>query len=87
MVAAREAADPQIRQYGAAGGSDPQRFVVYASDQAHSSIEKAAIVLGVGQEGFRKIPVESEDLGQIIREVDRRGFSVEDAADQRGKAL
>jgi aromatic-L-amino-acid decarboxylase len=31
---------------------------MYATDQTHSSVEKAAIVLGIGQEGFRKIPVD-----------------------------
>jgi aromatic-L-amino-acid decarboxylase len=31
---------------------------LYTSDQAHSSIEKAAITLGIGQRGVRKIPVD-----------------------------
>ena len=31
---------------------------MYASKQAHSSVEKAAIVLGVGQDGLRKIPTD-----------------------------
>jgi aromatic-L-amino-acid decarboxylase len=33
---------------------------MYASEQAHSSVEKAGIVLGIGQDGLRKIPVDSE---------------------------
>jgi aromatic-L-amino-acid/L-tryptophan decarboxylase len=40
----------------------------YASQEAHSSVEKAGIVLGVGQEGLRKIGVDSEfrmDVAQL----------------------
>ena len=37
----------------AAGGG--QGLVLYCSDQAHSSIEKAAITLGLGRDGTRKV--------------------------------
>lgn len=33
---------------------------MYASEHAHSSVEKAGIVLGIGQEGLRKIPTDAE---------------------------
>ncbi|MCX7798684.1 MAG: pyridoxal-dependent decarboxylase [Melioribacter sp.] len=33
---------------------------LYCSEQAHSSIEKAAITLGIGLNGVKKIPVDSE---------------------------
>ena len=39
---------------------DLSRLRLYCSDQTHSSVEKAAIVLGVGQEGVRKIPSDAE---------------------------
>jgi aromatic-L-amino-acid decarboxylase len=58
LAAAREAVPGlEARRRGLVGQA---RLRIYASEQAHSSIEKAAIVLGVGQEGFRKIPVDEE---------------------------
>jgi aromatic-L-amino-acid decarboxylase len=35
-------------------------LVVYTSEQAHSSIEKGAIALGIGQDHVRKVPVDAE---------------------------
>jgi aromatic-L-amino-acid decarboxylase len=58
MAAARESAGLRIREKGTAGRSDLPKLRVYASEEAHSSIEKAAIVLGLGQEGLRKIPTD-----------------------------
>jgi aromatic-L-amino-acid decarboxylase len=55
IAAAREAADPESRTRGAAPG-----LVVYASEQAHSSIEKGAIAVGIGQDHVRKVPVDAE---------------------------
>lgn len=55
IAAAREWADPETRTRG--GSRD---LVVYTSEQAHSSIEKAAIAIGIGQQNVRKIPVDSE---------------------------
>ncbi|MEM7481343.1 MAG: pyridoxal-dependent decarboxylase [Acidobacteriota bacterium] len=56
LAAARESLDADIRRRGAAGRDDLAPLVVYTSDQAHSSIDKAAIVLGLGTEGVRRIP-------------------------------
>src|SRR5579871_748892 len=55
MAAAREAADPQSRTRGAQPG-----LVVYTSEQSHSSIEKGAIAVGIGQDYVRKVPVDAE---------------------------
>jgi len=55
IAAAREMADPDARQSGA-----PPNLTLYTSEQAHSSIEKGAIALGVGQRNVRKIPVDAE---------------------------
>lgn len=56
MAAAREFANLDIRKKGLTGRNDLRQLRMYTSDQAHSSIEKAAIVLGVGQENIVKIP-------------------------------
>jgi aromatic-L-amino-acid decarboxylase len=55
IAAAREAADPESRTRGTTPG-----LVVYTSEQAHSSIEKGAIALGIGRRNVRKIPVDAE---------------------------
>ena len=60
LAAAREAAGLDIRTRGMAGRTDLPPLRVYTSDQAHSSVEKACIALGLGQEGLRKIPTDAE---------------------------
>ncbi len=50
--------DWNIRQRGMAGRPDLPALVIYASEQAHSSIDKAAITLGIGQDNVRHIPVD-----------------------------
>jgi aromatic-L-amino-acid decarboxylase len=58
VAAAREAQeDLQIRTKGQSGAPP---LVLYTSEHAHSSVEKAAIALGIGQENMRKIEVDSE---------------------------
>ncbi len=67
LVAAREAIpDLHIRQKGMAGRSDVPRLRLYTSQDAHSSVDKAAIVLGVGQEGLRKIGTDSEFRMNVV---------------------
>ena len=56
LAAAREAAGLDIRTRGMAGRTDLPLLRTYTSDQAHSSVDKACIALGLGQEGLRKIP-------------------------------
>ncbi len=55
LIAARERIAPQTREEGM-----PRGLVAYASEYAHSSIEKGAIALGIGQRQFRKIPVDTQ---------------------------
>jgi aromatic-L-amino-acid decarboxylase len=58
LAAAREAVPGlDARRRGLVGQA---RLRMYASDQAHSSVEKAGIVLGIGQEGLRKIEVDTD---------------------------
>jgi aromatic-L-amino-acid/L-tryptophan decarboxylase len=59
LAAAREAqTDLRIRELGMAGRPDVPPLRYYASTEAHSSVEKAGIVLGTGREGLRRIPVD-----------------------------
>jgi aromatic-L-amino-acid decarboxylase len=44
-----------VRTRGLAGRPDVPPLTVYASEQAHSSIDKAAILLGLGHENVRRI--------------------------------
>jgi aromatic-L-amino-acid decarboxylase len=50
IAAARAAADPALRDEGASPG-----FVMYCSEHAHSSVEKGAMVLGLGRRNVRQI--------------------------------
>ena len=73
LAAAREAIpDLYIRQQGMSGRTEVPRMRYYASQEAHSSVGKAGIVLGVGQEGLRKIGVDSEfrmDVAELERAI------------------
>src|SRR6202008_1707520 len=57
IAAAREGVDQRIREEGMSGRPDLPLLRVYASEQAHSSIDKGIITLGLGQRSLRKIPV------------------------------
>jgi aromatic-L-amino-acid/L-tryptophan decarboxylase len=58
LAAAREAHVPGVRADGLTGRGLP-RYRVYCSEQTHSSIDKAVILLGLGQEALRKIPTDA----------------------------
>jgi aromatic-L-amino-acid decarboxylase len=60
LAAAREALGLDIRRSGLAGRAELPRLKVYASDQAHSSIEKAVITLGIGEENVTRVPTDDE---------------------------
>jgi len=57
LGAARERAVPGVRERGLAGG--PQ-LAVYCSQEAHSSVDKAAMVLGLGRQAVRRIPTDQQ---------------------------
>jgi aromatic-L-amino-acid/L-tryptophan decarboxylase len=68
IAAAREATDLDIRERGMAGRSDLPRLTLYCSEQSHSSVEKDAMTLGIGQENVRKIPTDEAfrmDVGAL----------------------
>lgn len=71
LAAAREAANLDIRQKGMTGRDLPA-LCFYASAEAHSSVEKAAIVLGIGRENFRAIPSDANfrmDLASLRQAI------------------
>jgi aromatic-L-amino-acid decarboxylase len=80
IAAAREGVEQRIREEGMSGRPDLPLLRVYVSEQAHSSIEKAVITLGLGQRGLRKIPVDSQfrmdvdALAEAINEDKRDGY-------------
>jgi aromatic-L-amino-acid decarboxylase len=81
IAAAREQlADLHVREEGLAGRAEVPRLRLYASEQAHSSIDKAAIALGLGLAGVRKIAVDgnfrmrTEALARAIAEDQRDGW-------------
>src|SRR4051794_12898610 len=55
LAAARESLGVEVRRKGLAGRDLPP-LRVYCSEHAHSSIEKAALALGIGAEGVVQIP-------------------------------
>jgi aromatic-L-amino-acid decarboxylase len=55
IACAREMAAPEARVQGA-----PANLTLYTSEQSHSSVEKSAIALGIGQSNVRKVPVDAE---------------------------
>ena len=60
LAAAREAAGLDIRDRGMAGRTDLPPLAVYGSTQTHSSIDKAAIALGIGRQWTRQIETDAE---------------------------
>ena len=73
LAVAREEAAPSTRKLGLSGRDLP-RFRTYVSDQAHSSAEKAAIALGLGEENVQRVPSDSEfrmDVAALRAMIDR----------------
>ena len=60
LAAARELhPELRIREEGMSGRADLPKVVVYCSEEAHSSVDKAVMTLGFGLEALRKIPTDS----------------------------
>jgi aromatic-L-amino-acid decarboxylase len=79
LAVAREEAAPATRTLGLTGRDLP-RFRIYTSDQAHSSADKAAIALGLGEENVIRVPTDDQfrmdvnSLGGRIAEDQRNGL-------------
>src|SRR4030067_1730980 len=80
IAAARQNAGIKVREKGLAGRSDVHKLRLYASEQAHSSIDKSAITLGIGLDALRKIPTDNEfrmlpgELDKAIVEEKKNGW-------------
>jgi aromatic-L-amino-acid/L-tryptophan decarboxylase len=78
--AREEVSEYNFRQKGLSCGEKIPKLRLYASEQAHSSIDKAAILLGIGLDGVRKITVDgqfkmiSEKLHEAIKEDRTNGW-------------
>src|SRR5947207_8783363 len=59
LATAREAVAPDTREM-ALSGRDLPNFRIYAVDQEHSSVEKGAIAIGIGENNVRRVLSDSE---------------------------
>ena len=60
LAAARHVAVPDVRTRGLRVRDDLGPLRVYASEQAHSSIDKAVMTLGLGHDALVRIPVDAD---------------------------
>jgi aromatic-L-amino-acid decarboxylase len=58
LAAARDVAVGEVRSRGLAGRTDVPTLRVYCSEEAHSSVDKAAITIGLGQQSLHRVPVD-----------------------------
>ena len=80
IAAARERAGLDIRERGMSGRTDLPLLRVYCSEHVHSSIDKAVITLGLGQQSLRKIEINerfemiADKLAEAIEEDIEAGY-------------
>lgn len=80
VAAARAQLGLDIREQGLAGRTDVPRLRLYASRDVHSSVDKAALALGLGRAGVRKIPTDEsfrlrpDLLAQAVAEDRKDGW-------------
>jgi len=55
ILAARERASPETHSTG-----KQPTLILYASDHAHSSVDRGALAVGIGSDHIRKVPVDSQ---------------------------
>jgi len=60
LAAAREAGVPGVRESGLAGRNGIRGVRVYCGEHAHSSVDKAVILLGLGHSALRRIPADAD---------------------------
>lgn len=60
LAAARESAVPGIREHGLAGRTGLGELRVYCSEHAHSSVDKAVILMGLGHRSLTRIAADDQ---------------------------
>ena len=85
LAAAREAAGVDAASAGLGGRPDLPALRVYASTEAHSSIAKACMTLGLGREGLVRIP--ADDDYQLIPDALAAAIASDRAAGHRPIAV
>src|SRR5262245_36835071 len=60
LAAARGVAVPGVREHGLAGRGGLGAVRVYCSEHAHSSVDKAVMLLGFGLDALRRIPADQD---------------------------
>ena len=73
VAAARESLNLRVREDGMSGRADLPPLRLYASEQSHSSVEKALIALGLGQRSLVKVGTDAAfrmDAGALARAVE-----------------
>jgi aromatic-L-amino-acid decarboxylase len=60
LAAARQRAIPGVGERGLAGRADVPPPRIYCSEHAHSSIDKAVMLLGFGRDALRRIPADDQ---------------------------
>ncbi len=81
LAAAREKKCGGVRANGLLASGSTVALRIYASDQAHSSAEKAAIALGIGEANVIRVQtdhdfrMECDHLRRVIREDMEKGFT------------
>jgi aromatic-L-amino-acid decarboxylase len=82
LAAAREMhPELRIRAEGMSGRPDLPRVVVYCSEEAHSSVDKAVMTLGFGLSALKKIPTDDglrmdADILAVAVESDRKAGQI-----------
>lgn len=80
IAMAREKLNLNIRELGMSGRSDLPLLRIYSSEHVHNSIDKAVILLGLGQKSLRKIPTNASfemlpgKLEEAILEDKTKGY-------------
>ena len=68
LTVARNAMNPGVREHGV--DASQGRLALYASREVHSSVRKAAELLGVGEQGLRLVPTRPDytiDVDELVR--------------------
>ncbi|MBA2382121.1 MAG: amino acid decarboxylase [Chloroflexi bacterium] len=78
LAAARQAAGIDAAAEGIAGRTDVSELRVYASEEAHSSIEKACMTLGLGRASLVRIP--TNDRFELVPEALEAAIAADRAA-------